>query len=142
MTEPVTLADCPPGLFRFGEGRSVSLGFKTEYGMIGGEAVGPDVVFKVTNWPDAYVLASGEFFWGGVTTHEERAALMVTPIDPDHVADLFSHRDSWGDMLNTLVSRVDIEYIPDDDKSYWQHELKVFNRVFTAITGKAYDPER
>ena len=55
----VTLGSCPPGLFLF-EG---SMHLKTEYG-------------------EAYVCKSGEFFWGITTTHhEERANLMVLPID-------------------------------------------------------------
>lgn len=54
-----TLAECPPGLFLFGG----CLGFRSEYGT------------------DAYVVSSGEAFWGGAKTKEERDALMVTPVE-------------------------------------------------------------
>lgn len=59
-----TLNDCPPGLFIMGN----CLGFKSEYRNDSGS-------------PDAYVVASGEFFWGGAKTREERDALMVTPVE-------------------------------------------------------------
>lgn len=77
----VTLHECPPGPFLF-EG---ALGFKTEYCAM--EAIGPvnvpgsQVRWRVGKWPDAYCMDSGEVFWGGTTTHEDRAALLVEPVD-------------------------------------------------------------
>lgn len=68
--ERVTLEECPPGLFLSESGH---LGFKSEYRMHNGE--------EMTRWPDAYVVASGEVFWGGAKSHDERAALFVRPID-------------------------------------------------------------
>ena len=65
--KPCTLADCPPGLFLF----DGNLCFKTEYDIL----IDP---MKCT--PHAFVLASGEMFWGGVKTHEERRNLMVQPL--------------------------------------------------------------
>lgn len=59
-----TLAECPPGLFLFGN----CLGFKSEYSTNEGKI-------------DAFVVASGEFFWGGAKTNEERNILMVTPVE-------------------------------------------------------------
>lgn len=79
----VPLSECPPGPFRFND----ILGFKTEYGAM--RTVGPvnvpgdQVRWTVSHWPDAYVMASGEYFWGGTSTHEDRAKLMVEPIDPE-----------------------------------------------------------
>lgn len=62
--EPCTLADCPPGLFRW-EG---TLCFKSEYHSKPGQ-------------PDAYVVVSGEYFWGGTSGNlDARNALIVTPI--------------------------------------------------------------
>lgn len=58
------LDQCPPGLLLFGG----CLVFKSEYR--GSEGT-----------PDAYVVASGEFFWGGAKTRKERDALMVTPVE-------------------------------------------------------------
>lgn len=81
----VALAQCPPGPFVFEmDGRQV-LGFKTEYGSM--ETVGPvdvpgsQIRWRVGRWPDAYVMESGEVFWGGTKTQEERAALLVRPCD-------------------------------------------------------------
>lgn len=78
----VSLADCPPGPFEF----RASLGFKTEYGKKlvdenGANMPGDQMRWVVTNWPDAYCMDSGEVFWGGAKTHEERAKLMVRPVD-------------------------------------------------------------
>src|SRR6478752_1713877 len=83
--ELVSLRDCPPGPFLF-EGR---LGFKTEYMAM--EADGPvnipgdQVRWKMGRSPDVYVMASGECFWGGAKTREERDALMVTPVEVEPV---------------------------------------------------------
>lgn len=59
-----TLDECPPGLFIFGD----CLGFKSEYRTPQGAN-------------EAYVVSSGEFFWGGTTKPDEQGALMVTPVD-------------------------------------------------------------
>ncbi len=59
----VTLIDCPPGLFLF----KGTLCFKSEY--------------HTGSKCDAYVVSSGEYFWGGVGTSEERAVLPVTPVN-------------------------------------------------------------
>lgn len=70
----VTLADCPTGLFWF----NGTLGFKSEYATLkeeNGVAVGVQC--------DAYVVSSGEYFWGGVSDWRQRDKLMVTPIDFD-----------------------------------------------------------
>ena len=58
------LDECPPGLFLLGN----CLGFKSEYRNDKGSC-------------EAYVVASGEFFWGGAKDAAEREALMVTPVE-------------------------------------------------------------
>jgi len=58
------LDQCPPGLFIAGD----CLGFKSEYRNEKGTC-------------EAYVVASGEFFWGGAKTAEDREALIVTPVE-------------------------------------------------------------
>lgn len=55
------LDECPSGLFVF----DGIIGLKSEYHTDG----------KM----DVYVAASGEYFWGGVDTHEAKNALMVIP---------------------------------------------------------------
>lgn len=55
---PVSLVDCPPGLFRFNS----TLGFRSEYG------------------DDAFVVESGEAFWGGESNRAKRNALLVIPL--------------------------------------------------------------
>lgn len=82
LGEPVTLADCEPGLFLF----NGNVGFKSEYGAM--ETVGPtnipgpEVRWTVGNNPDAYCADSGEYFWGGVKTRVERNSLIVRPMYP------------------------------------------------------------
>lgn len=68
------LDDCPTGLFLFGS----TLGFKSEYATLkeeGGTAVGLQC--------DAYVVSSGEYFWGGVSDWRARSQLLVTPLNLD-----------------------------------------------------------
>ncbi|WP_154100479.1 hypothetical protein [Bacillus mycoides] len=60
----VRLADLEPGkLFRFGD----TIGFKSEYWT--GGAV------------EAFIVGSGEMFWGGTSAAKERRELMVEPIN-------------------------------------------------------------
>lgn len=67
--QQVTLEELEPGmLFRYGD----TLGFKSEYHADGGAI-------------EAYCLGSGEMFWGGTTTPQEQAALMVAPIDGEQL---------------------------------------------------------
>lgn len=47
--------------------------------------------------------------------------------------DLFTHKDAWRAALEcALVTVVDTD-CENDNKSYWEHELKVFDRVFAAL---------
>lgn len=70
MSKLTTLGDCPPGLFLF-EGRC--LGFKSEYKTESKSRPG--------FWQsDAYVVESGEYFWGGTSQPEWREQLMVLPL--------------------------------------------------------------
>jgi hypothetical protein len=70
--KPCTLNACPPGLFVTMDGY---LGFKSEY------------VTTLENprryQRDAYVVESGEYFWGGAKTSEERGQVLVRPIASD-----------------------------------------------------------
>lgn len=78
MSELVTLRKCPPGLFLF-EGDFI--GLKTEYGV----EVPPG---SNQWWPQAFCGDTGEVFWGGATTHEDRADLKVMPLDPEDIVKL------------------------------------------------------
>ena len=66
--DPVELDDCPEGLFDF-DGH---LGLMTEYATVS-EKDG-------RRQRDAYVVASGEYFWGDAKTAQERAKLIVQPL--------------------------------------------------------------
>lgn len=90
----VTLAECPPGLFLF-EG---SLCFKSEYGAMEPADTTNGKFWKVGNRADAYCADSGEYFWGGTSNHDDRAKLLVYPIDADIVAMVASH--GWGVRLS------------------------------------------
>lgn len=72
-----TLDDCPTGLFWFEGNGYGTLGFKSEYTT---ETSSMGVPFLQC---DAYVVSSGEYFWGGAKTGKERAELMVTPLNFD-----------------------------------------------------------
>lgn len=62
--EPCAFVDCPPGLFRY----AGMLCFKSEYSSKAGQQ-------------DAYVIESGEYFWGGTNGDlSARRALVVTPM--------------------------------------------------------------
>lgn len=67
MTSRTTLREAPPGLFVFERDGRRSLGFKTEYHTPDGRT-------------EAYVVASGEFFYGGAASYEDRENLIVRPI--------------------------------------------------------------
>jgi hypothetical protein len=62
--DPTTLQHCPTGLFLH-EG---TLYLKTGY-----ESV-------INDSPDAYVVSSGEYFWGGTEDRKTRDNKIVTPI--------------------------------------------------------------
>lgn len=68
----VTLAECPPGLFIYSCGGCKSLGFKSEY-ISGNPGEYPFI--------EAFVVESGEYFWGGAPTRKDRAQLLVEPVD-------------------------------------------------------------
>lgn len=71
----VPLIDCPPGFFLFdGE-----VCFKTKYATEVPEG-------SQQWWPDAYCESTGAYFWGGASSHKERAKLMVRPIDAEAIA--------------------------------------------------------
>ena len=61
------LIDAPVGLFMY----DGVMGFKTEY--------------MTNGFVEAFVVASGEYFWGGVKTSEERNNLKVIPIEAEPV---------------------------------------------------------
>ena len=68
---PCSLKECPAGLFLFDE----SLGLKSEY------------KDPVNNEMEVFVVESGEVFWGGVKTFEERDKLEVIPIEIEGIED-------------------------------------------------------
>lgn len=67
------LIDAPIGLFLY-DGQLV---LKTEYSTVRSDAEPAT--------PDCYIVDSGEYFWGGAKTAEERNALEVTPVESSAV---------------------------------------------------------
>lgn len=61
----VRLNACPVGLFLHGQ----TLAVMTEYFSY------PNLVYQ----RDAYLVESGEYFWGGTKTTQDRAKLLVNP---------------------------------------------------------------
>lgn len=106
------LSECPIGLFLAGE----ELCLKTEYGNNEGRI-------------DAYIVSSGEFFWGNhPQTIANQRAQMVRPIDPAEITAYLSavpsdvaglverSRDEW---------RYDIQYGPEGEANYaWVYSGK------------------
>jgi hypothetical protein len=70
--KPCTLGKCPPGLFLF----NGYIALKSEYKTRAGGEFG-DGVYQ----SDAYLEASGEYFWGGASSSEEREKLIVQPLE-------------------------------------------------------------
>ncbi len=66
----IRLGDAPVGLFEF----DGTIGFKSEYGKIKTDEKGTFVQVE------AFVVCSGEYFWGGAETSRERNDLLVTPL--------------------------------------------------------------
>lgn len=62
------LCDAPVGLFLFDD----TLCMKTEYSSPGCGC-------------EAYIVSSGEMFWGGAKSKEERQNLDVTPVNPENL---------------------------------------------------------
>lgn len=78
----VSLDECPEGLFLF----NGTLCFKSEY-QTQNQSSG--------YWQsDAYVVSSGEYFWGGASTAEARDKLLVTPVPADHI-DAIAKENEW-----------------------------------------------
>lgn len=71
MHEAVTLGEMEPGLFLFGGN---CMGLKSEYKT---ESLSYPGFWQ----SDAYVVASGEYFWGGETNPIARERLTVIPIE-------------------------------------------------------------
>ena len=70
---PCTFDECPPGLFATVDIRTgdVSLGLMTEYTQ--------DRPDGSERQRDAYVVDSGEYWWGGTSTVAERGKVIVQP---------------------------------------------------------------
>lgn len=84
MTLPtVPLNDCPIGLFLARDGE---LCVMTEYAKQ--EKGGPAQ-------RDAYIVSSGEYFWGGAKTTAERGAVPVTPLAIDDLMPEFWHQYAY-----------------------------------------------
>ena len=83
----VTLAECPPGLFLW----NGTVGFKSEYGAMEPDDSTNGKFWKIGNRADAYCADSGEYFWGGAASHEDRAKVLVYTICAETVAMVASH---------------------------------------------------
>lgn len=76
VLEPCRLDECPPGLFMFGD----MLGFRSEYSTQVRKTVAENPDGPIYQ-PDAYVVESGEYFWGGASDTATRSALIVQPLE-------------------------------------------------------------
>ena len=102
MARAIKLIDAPIGLFEV-DGILV---LKTEYSTQHEDG---------TITPDCYIIESGEYFWGGVDSVEERNNLEVAPVDmptltppnePLTLEELENMEDTtpvWWDQINSWV---------------------------------------
>ena len=81
--EMLPFEECPIGMFMSDDGE---LCLKTEYGL------------------EAYIVSSGERFWGGVDTSEELRHVMVRPVDVEPVRRVHENNDLTLDA-NTQATR-------------------------------------
>lgn len=86
--EEVTLGECPIGLFMAGG----ELCLKTEYGDNNGRI-------------DAYIVSSGEFFWGGTSGAEAQRKVKVRPFDISRLS--ASAGDGWRTQLTRTKDNLD-----------------------------------
>lgn len=100
---PVTLAECPIGLFKTASGE---LCLKTEYGNNEGRI-------------DAYIVSSGEFFWGlapqTIANQRAQRAQLVTPVEnvtlhARPVAFRLPDHDSWIIMQNEEAAQIEADH--------------------------------
>lgn len=97
---PVTLADCPIGLFKSANGE---LCLKTEYGNNDGRI-------------DAYIVSTGEMFWGAPPqTVASQRAEMVEPVEhvtlqKRPVAFRVPTGDSWLLMLSEEAAQIEADH--------------------------------
>lgn len=125
---PVTLNDCPPGLFLFG-GRH--LGFKTEYVT----TLEDPRRYQV----DAYVVESGEYFHGGAKGCEERGKLLVQPICIEEEAPTPEQTQRWVVAEPFITDETD-----ENDRPVWSCELQLMGgyAVQAVFYGSSADEAR
>lgn len=95
MTSEVTLAQCPIGLFWAGD----ELCLKTEYGNNDGRI-------------DAYIVSTGEFFWGShPQTIPNQRMQMVRPVPEEALARFTAYDDMQTEILRLRedVARLEME---------------------------------
>jgi NTP pyrophosphatase (non-canonical NTP hydrolase) len=56
------------------------------------------------------------------------------------LSDLLTHYNSWRKALIIARDNATPATVDSDDRSYWQHELNVFDRTFAIINGGDYAP--
>ncbi len=106
MADAVRLDECPPGLFMF----DGTLCFRSEY---------TTTLDNPRRYqPDAYVVETGEYFWGGAKTTEERSALMVVPVSGLTPADLAAERAEAARLREDLndVGRICAAIIGENER--------------------------
>lgn len=69
------LIDAPIGLFLYQDQLVLKTEYSSQYNENGHMIISPD----------CYIVDSGEYFWGGVKTAEERNSLDVTPVESSSV---------------------------------------------------------
>lgn len=63
------------------------------------------------------------------------SALIARYRAEDAMVDLATHRASWRDALEIARDTTPLSTDETDDRSYWEHELRAFDRTFDALVG-------
>lgn len=70
-------------------------------------------------------------YWGAEASRQDDAAVR------EALVDLQTHRDAW----RSAILDKQTPFGSDDDGSYWDHELRAFDRTFTALATLRYSPD-
>jgi hypothetical protein len=126
----VSLADCPPGLFRW----NGELCFKSEYRTTRENG---------TSVCDAYVVASGEYFWGGTSTDAQREALKVQPITGETPAeqDPEEHRLQFEDWAMDKGMVLDTSFFSSNPNNYCNPDTYLAYDIWCASRAALLHPK-
>jgi len=89
---------------------------------------------------DDYPEGGPRYHWDSASFSNEFAKALITsrqaaaPQGREALDDLKSHRSTWHDALKAMLDNANKGPLDiDNQRSYWKHELRAFNRAFDAL---------